>query len=120
VNPYVPALVAVLIAGASFGAGWRVNGWRIKAEAASVEHAALLAGQAATEAAVAAIKEIRPVYQTITRQVEREIRVEPRYVDPSCSHTDTTWGLLDSAYQAAGGKPFGSGAGLPESSGPGG
>ena len=117
-TPYAPALVAVLIAGTSFAAGWRTNGWRIKAEAASVEQAAQLAGQAATDAAVKAIKEIRPVYQTINRQVERETRIEPRYLDPGCSHTDAAWGLLDSAYQAAGGEPFGDRAGLPDAPGP--
>ena len=116
--PYAPAIVAVLIAGTSFAAGWRVNGWRIQSEAASVEQAAAKAGQAATDAAVAAIKEIRPVYQTITRQVERETRIEPRYVDPGCAHTDVTWGLLDSAYQAAGGQPFGDRAGVPAAPGP--
>lgn len=118
VNPLVPLAAGVAVTVAGFVAGWQVNGWRIKAEAASVEQAAEKAGDKATAAAVAAIKEIRPVYQTITRQVERETRIEPRYVDPGCAHTDATWGLLDSAYQAAGGQPFGDRTGLPATPGP--
>lgn len=76
------------------------------------------AAAAATDAAVEAIKGIRPIYQTITKGVERETIREPVYLD--CRHSPDAWRLLDDAYQAAGGAPLGGGAGVPAAARPGG
>lgn len=113
-NPILPVLAGAVLAALGFASGWQVNGWRLQAESAKVEQAAERAGKAATDAAVAAIKEIRPIYQTINKAVERETRIEPRYVDAGCSHTDGAWGVLDAAYQAAGGAPLGDRTGMPD------
>jgi hypothetical protein len=107
----VAGIGAVVIAAGAFGAGWRVNSWRHDSQKLAIEQAAEKAGHAATTAATDVIKGLRPQFTTINRGVERETRTEIRYTE--CRHTPATWGLLDSAYQAAGGEPFGDRAGVP-------
>ena len=105
------AIAAAALTAGSFTAGWRVNSWRHDSQELAIKEAAEKAGTAATDAAVVVIKTLRPQFTTINRGVERETFHEVRYSE--CRHTDAAWGLLDQAYQAAGGKPFGGGAGLP-------
>lgn len=102
---------AAVIAGGAFTAGWRVNAWRHDSQELAIQQAAEKAATAATAAATEVIKGLRPQFTTINRGVEREVRTEVRYSD--CVHTDAAWGLLDRAYQAAGGEPLGDRAGLP-------
>jgi hypothetical protein len=109
----IAGLAAVIIAVGGFSAGWRVNGWRIDAAQKKADDVEQRATAAATTAAVDAIKNLRPQFTTINKGVERETRTEVRYTGPDCSHTPTAWGLLDSAYQAAGGQPFAGRTSLP-------
>ncbi len=110
-TPQVELILAALLIAGSFYGGWSVNGWHRDSQALIIERAADKAGQKATDAVVEKIGTLRPQFTTIQGKVEREIFTDIRYRD--CVHTDVTWGLLDSAYQAAGGKPFGSGTGVP-------
>lgn len=104
----------VLFAG-GIATGWRVNNWRHDSEQLKIEQTIEQGAAAAATAAVDAIKSNRPIYTTINKGIEKEFRSEVRYTSPDCSHTPESWRLLDRAYQAAGGEPFGSGAGLPTS-----
>lgn len=111
VNPWVVVGGAVVLFVSGATAGWKVNSWRHDSQDLAIERAAEKAGTAATTAAVEVIKTLRPQFTTINRGVERETFTEIRYRE--CRHTDTAWGLLDKAYQAAGGEPFGSRTGVP-------
>lgn len=113
-NQFVLAgIAAVVVAGGAFTAGWRVNDWRHDAQDLRDAKLTEKIAAAATDAAVAAIKGNRPIYTTINRALEKEFRSEVRFTSPDCSHTPESWGLLDRAYQAAGGEPFSSGASVP-------
>lgn len=117
-SPYAIIAAMVLGVGAlggSYIAG-RSDGRKIEIAAqAKAEDLAKKQGDAMTAAAVAAIQNLRPQYTTINKGIEREFRNEVRYTSTECSHTPESWRLLDSAYQAAGGQPFGDPAGLPTS-----
>jgi hypothetical protein len=110
-NPLlIRAAVAAAVVAVAFGTGWKVNDWRRDSLDLAVVEAAEKGAQASREASIAAIQGLGKVYVPIKGGVEREIRTEIRYRD--CVHTDSAWGLLDKAYQAAGGEPFFGGTGL--------
>lgn len=112
-NQVLVALIgSALVAAGGFGAGWRINGWRIAAEQQRVDDVEQRATTAATTAAVQAIQQMRPVINNIRQETIRETHVEPRYLATDCSHTDAVWLQLGAAYTAAGGS-LGGAAGLP-------
>lgn len=110
----IAAIAALVIAAGAYGAGWKHAQNSRDSEQLHIEQAAQKAGEKATEAAVTAIKGLRPQFTTINKGIEKEIRSEVRYTSPDCSHTPESWRLLDSAYQAAGGEPFSGGAVVPD------
>jgi hypothetical protein len=114
VNPYIVGVSALVLFSGGLTTGWKINGWRHDSQRLAIEQAAAKAGEAATMAAAEAIKQLRPVFTTINRPLEKEIRGEVRYISSDCSLTPPVWSLLDRAYQAAGGQPFTSGTGLPD------
>ncbi len=112
IPPVAIGIAAVVIAGGAFTAGWKVNNWRHDSQKLAIQEAAMEAGKAATDASVAAIKTLTPKFTTIRQETIRETRVEPRYLDPGCNHTDAVWLRLQAAYEAAGGQGS-SGTGVP-------
>jgi hypothetical protein len=112
VNSYALIGAALLIAGAyAFG---RHDGHSIEQAAqARAEDVRKTASDAMTAVVAEAIPKIRVTYTTIQQPLQKEFHNEVRYASADCSHTDTAWGLLDRAYQAAGGQPFGDPARLP-------
>ena len=108
---YIRIGIFALLAVSCFATGYKVSSWRHDSVAYGLQQAAEKASQAATEAAVAQIKQLRPQFHYVTNEIQRETQTEVRYRE--CVHTPAAWGLLDDAYQAAGGEPFGSGTGLP-------
>lgn len=112
-NPYVIlGSTAVLLVG-GFTAGVKVEQWHRDSEQKAIQEAADKAGKAATDSAVTAIQGLRPVFTTINKGTEKEFHNEVRYTSPDCSVTAPVWSLLDRAYQAAGGEPFGDRVSLP-------
>lgn len=89
------AAAAAVIGGGAFTAGWKVNNWRHDAQELAIQKA----GEAATTAAVAAIKDIRIQRVTVRQELEREIRLQP--VPGECDLSD---GLFDTLNKAITGK----------------
>ncbi len=112
-NPYVLIGGAALIAIGSATAGWKVSNWRHDSQDLLIERAAAKGAEVATNVAASAIQSLGTQYIPIKGGIQRETRIEPVYIN--CEHTPAAWGLLDRAYQAAGGEPFPSGAGVPTS-----
>lgn len=108
----IAGIGAVVVATGAFTAGWKTSNWRHDSQDLAIAEAAQKAGDAATMAATDILKSLRPQFTTINRPLEKEYRSEVRYTSDDCSHTDPAWGLLDRAYQAAGGEPFGDRPGL--------
>lgn len=106
-------LAPVLAALAAFTAGWLVHGWKSDSEALALERGARAGAEAAGDRITAALAKVRPVYTTINRRVEHETRIEPRYTDPGCFHSDAVWLQISAAYEALGYPALDRG-GLPE------
>jgi len=105
----------LLLAVLAFGVGWKVCNWRHDSLQLAVTQAAEKAGEAAAVNIVGAIQALRPKYTTIRNEVQRETRIEPRYVAAECQHTDAVWVQISAAYEALGYPPL-SGVGLPKPS----
>lgn len=106
--------VPVGIAAIAFVLGWQVSNWhRDSMELVALE-AADRAALASREAIVSAVNGLRPKYVTINREVQRETRIEPRYLSADCEHTDAVWLQISAAYEALGYPPLDR-AGVPES-----
>jgi hypothetical protein len=112
VNPWLVVGGAAALFGGGLATGWRANGWRHDSQQLVIERAAQAAGEKAATAAATAIGGLRPQFTTINKGIERETIYEPVYRD--CQHSDATWGLLDQAYQAAGGQPLSDPARVPD------
>lgn len=98
-NPYTLMAGAVALLGAvslSFAAGWHINDNRRDSQLLAIERAAAAASEAATTAAVEAIKQIRITRTTIRQELEREIHHAPA-VGAECTVTD---GVLDAINRA--------------------
>jgi hypothetical protein len=103
VNPYLIAGAAAVFLATGFTAGWKVNSWRHDSQELAIQKA----GEAATLAAVEAIKDIRIQRVTVRQELEREIRLQP--VPAICDLSD---GLFNAVNQAITGEGV-SGAGVP-------
>jgi hypothetical protein len=87
-----PQLIAGgLLFAAGLTGGWTVNNWRHAAQELAIQKA----GEAATQAAVAEIKNIRIQRVTVRQELEREIRVLPS--DGRCDLGDGLFNTLNKA-----------------------
>lgn len=111
--------VPVLVLGLTFATGFKVANWRRDSMELAVVEAAEKGAVASRAAIVDAVQELQPKFVTINRTVERETRVEPRYLDSACSHTDGVWLQISAAYEALGYPPLDR-AGVPAAPAPGG
>jgi hypothetical protein len=109
----------VLVLALTFATGWNVANWRRDSLELAVVEAAEKGAVASRAAIVDAVKELQPKFVTINRTVERETRVEPRYLDSACSHTDDVWLQISAAYETLGYPPLDR-AGVPAAPAPGG
>lgn len=112
---YLAGAVAVATFTGGIYVGVKTTNWHRDSQELAITQAAAKAGEAATTAAVEQIKNLRPQFTTINQPLQKELHSETRYVSGDCAHTDAVWGLLDRAYQAAGGQPFSDRASLPTS-----
>jgi hypothetical protein len=96
--PYQLIAGGVIVVIAFFG-GWKVNGWRMDAAQKKADEVELRATQAATEAAVTAIKGIEVKYVTIKQQGETITREVPVYRD--CLHSTDGLRVLNEALTGA-------------------
>lgn len=111
--------VPVLVLGLTFATGWNVANWRRDSLELAVVEAAEKGAVASRAAIVSAVQELRPKYTTINREVQRETRIEPRYLSADCEHTDAVWVQISAAYEALGYPPLDR-AGVPAAPAPGG
>lgn len=106
----IPAYVklgaaAIALAGA-FTAGVKVSNWRHDSQQLAIEEDRQATAEALKTIIVDAVKGLRPKYTTIQNEVQRETRIEPRYLSADCEHTDAVWLRISAAYEALGYPPL--------------
>lgn len=109
IQAYVAGAAALILTAGAATAGWKAANWRNDSQALAVEKATQKASDAATTAAVTAIKGIEVKYVTIRQNAETVTREVPVYRDGTCNHDPRMRDAINSALSG----PDGGGTGLP-------
>ena len=97
-NPWLLLAAGLALSGAIGGAyiKGRADGRSVEiAQRVTIEEVARVSREAASEAAAEKIAKIEVTNRTIYQKVERETRIEPRYVD--CRNTEHVMQLINAA-----------------------